>query len=450
MLLKPLTQFSATNRDDFYQDEVKVADVAITRSQIRELNKQQKVAGEFRLVDRSLGKLEQVLVAERYLRAKTKQSLQELFQDTITFTDEGSNDEWPNSWLRDSLLQAWDVSKRKRTVFVPDGLYQLRGRNTARDYLAQISRKSESIRGKFLNNFIEGGDLCPSGEYLFFSVHTVLRQLFYQSYFLKDASASYETVKAYLIDLLSRYFGKKVVVLDRPELPPLFHLDLYFLPLVRPTGKPVIVLGDVLLFFQSVLGMSAQKMHEEQQYMEWFYDQEFGHDQDVSFGPFNYEAYIKAVRSGPLAMQYQQVVANTETLVEQLDELGFDVDRVPLPYIAHLPECHSLHTATSPHRDRHMTCCREEALSFSSLNGVAEAYPKNGKLIQTFRTATYGFREVDKDFRKKLAGYGCRVAMKPSFLRKAHKGGGIHCLTSEWRGGFVESGTIVDRWAQCL
>lgn len=450
MLLGPLTQFRDRMQNDFYLDEVAGADVAITREQIRELDRQQKVAGTFRLVDKSLGKLEQVLAPGRSLRVKTRQSLQQLFPGTLTLVDEGTDNQLPTSWLRDTSLQAWNVQKQERVIFIPDGLHQIRKKNIARSYLGQVQSGSEPIRGKFLNNFIEGGDLCPSGEYLFFSAHTVLRELFYHRHFLKQPGVSYEGVKALLIDSFSKDFGKKVIVLDKPAAPPLFHLDLYFLPLVRPTGKPIIILGDALLFIQSVLGMSAQKMHEEQQYLEWFYDQEFSNGEAVPFGVFSYEAYIKAIRFGPLARQYQDVVANTEVMAEHLEGIGFDVDRVPLPYLAHYPKCHLHHVPAASTQDRYLTCCNEDALSFSSLNGVAEAYPKNGKLVQNFRTATYGFRDVDKDFREKLGSYGCRVEMRPFFLGKAHKQGGVHCLTSEWRRGFIESGTLIDRVGQCL
>lgn len=428
--------------------ESTIREVSITRAQIKALDDQQKMKGEFRPIDRALGKLEQVLVDQDGLRDNTRASLSKLFGDKILLMKPAPLKAWPGPWLRDMFLQAEHVASAKRSFIIPYGAHQIYREVEAAKYLANVGLNRNPIKCRFIDNFIEGGDLCVVGKYVFVGANTILREASNIGSFYKKR-VTYDDAKVIVMSALERLYGRQVIVLDDAEIPPLFHLDLYFLPLVDPSGKPTIVLGDILLFIQDVLGMTSAQLYEEQQYYDWFYDQEIG-DGKADYGPFNYEGFINAVRSGPVKNQYQDIVASTEMLVEQISSMGFAIERVPLPYIAHVPVCHGLHTRGRLSRQKYTTCCQDRSLAFSTLNGVLEAYPYRGKLKQTLRTATYGFRRADKAMTNVLNKRGCKVKMEPNFLKKAFLGGGVHCLTSEWRKGFVESSGWLDRLGQCL
>lgn len=250
---------------------------------------------------------------------------------------------WPGPWLRDMFLQAEHVSSRNRSFIIPYGAHQIYREIEATKYLASAGLNSRPMKCRFIDNFIEGGDLCVIGKYVFVGSNTVLREASNIGSFYKK-HVTYDAAKLIVTSLLERLYGRQVIVLDNAEIPPLFHLDLYFLPLVDPSGKPTIVIGDILLFIQDVFGMTSSQLYEEQQYYDWFYDQEIGPGNNASYGPFNYEGFINAVRSGPVKNQYQDIVASTETLAQQIHSMGFVVERVPLPYIAHVPVCHGMHT----------------------------------------------------------------------------------------------------------
>ncbi len=427
-----------------------MAGVKVTREQIRNIDRQNKIAGEFRLTDSVIGEPEQVLVNDLQLGDQSRVALRKLFGTNLKIIPGKDSPVWPTEWLRDNLLQATNSKSGYRTLLASDplsGVSQVRNRA---EVFASIPLNYKPVTVRCLPDYIEGGDILPIGERLFVGMNSIMRSRYIESVLAKRA-VDYQDTRRRFIDRLSQLFGREVVVLDDMDLPPLFHLDLYVSAVLQANGRPKFFVGDIQGFINDIAGMSAQTMRDEQAFYDWFKAEEDRLAGKPSQYHFNFEQYLHDVRFGTFKQQYVRVQHRLDKVKEMLAN-DFEVERTPLPYIAQEPPYSEPKAIYLPDevRGKKDLCYDEEALVFSPLNTVVSCGLHAGALRQKMSGAQYGFRRVDNAFAQKLRVSGTSLHLAPGFTAEAMKGGGVHCLTSDWRKDFIASGTLWDKLGQLI
>lgn len=436
--------------DSFERGAGSVGEVKVTRDQIRNIDCQNKVAGKFRLTDAVIGEPEQVLVNDLKLPSQARGALRRLFGKSLKIIPGKDSPIWPTEWLRDNLLQGTNSKSGYRTLLASDPLGGVSHVPNRAEIFTSIPLNSKPVAVRCLPDYIEGGDVLPIGERLFVGMNSILRSRYIESVLAKK-SVNYRDTRQRFIDRLTQLFGREVVVLDGMDLPPLFHLDLYVSAVLQASGRPKFFIGDIQSFIDDVAGMSAQTMKEEQAFYDWFKAEEDGLAGKVGQYHFSFEDYLHDVRYGAFKEQYIRVQHRLDKVREMLAD-NFEVERTPLPYIAKETSYSEPKAIYLPDevRGKKDLCYDEEALVFSPLNTIVSCGLDGDKLRQKMFGAQYGFRRSDEFFAQKLLTNGTLLHLEAGFTSRANKGGGIHCLTSEWRKDFITSDTFWDRLRQLI
>ncbi len=436
---------------DCYKPEASsFAAVKVTRDQIRNIDRQNRVAGDFRLTDAVLGELEQVLVNELELSDQARLALVRLFGKSLKVIPGKNSPIWPTEWLRDSFLQATNVESSYRSLLASDPINHVRQVTNRAETFASIPLSNKPVMIRCLSHYIEGGDILPIAERLFVGMNSIMRSRYVESVQAKK-TVDYRDTRQRFIDRLTKWFGREVVVLDGMDLPPLFHLDLYVSAVLQANGRPKFFIGDVQSFIDDIAGMSPQTMREEQAFYDWFKAEEDRLASKASLYHFNYEDHLREVRYGSFKEQYSRVQQRLDRVKELLIS-DFEVESVPLPYIARdLPYSEPKQPSLPDDvRGKVDLCYDEEALVFSPLNTIVSCGLHDGTLRQKVYGAKYGFRRVDNTFAQKLRANGALLRQEGGFSAHAYNGGGLHCLTSDWRKDFIASGTLWDKLGQLI
>lgn len=436
--------------NSFEHGDTSVLGVEITRVQIKKIVSQSKVAGEFRLADSVIGELEQILVNDLLLSRPVRLALSQLFGKSLRIIPGSDSPVWPTEWLRDNVLQATNTKSGYRTLLASDPLCGVSSVPNRAQIFASIPLCYKPVIMRCLPDYIEGGDMLPIGDKLFVGMNSILRSRYIESVQAKRA-VNYEDTRQRFIDRLSYLFGREVVVLDNMDLPVLFHLDMYASAVLQADGNPKFFIGNIQEFIDDIAGMSAQTMKEEQAFYDWFREEEARLGGQPNQYHFNFEQYLHDVRYGRFREQYVRVQQRLDKVKEMLVS-NFDVESVPLPYVAQDPSYSEPKATYLPDavRGKKDLCYDEEALVFSPLNTIVSCGLHGGKLRQKMYGAAYGFRRVDNFFAQKLSVSGTSLHLAPGFTAEANKGGGLHCLTSEWRKDFIASGTVWDKLGQLI